>query len=100
MRTTRRKTKRRAYEDPRYVRSRARLRTYDHVCHHCGYDIDMNLRHPHPLSWSCDHIVPKSMLDEKDDRNWHISNLQAAHLRCNEARGNKQQRRTVRPLDW
>lgn len=86
-------------KDTRYLASRATLKQYDHTCHHCGYPIDMQLRYPHPLAWSCDHIVPTSTLTRDDPRRWHISNLRATHARCNQARGNK----PVPPpqkLDW
>lgn len=87
------------YDDPRYKAACKKLRTYDHTCHHCGYDIDPLLRWPHPLSWSADHIIPKSLLQPDDPRLWHISNLQAMHLRCNESRGNKPTT-PPSPLPW
>ena len=86
-------------DDPRYRKARAELRKWDNVCHICRLPIDMQLRYPHPLSWSADHKVPTSELDDDDPRQWHISNLQAAHLRCNEARGAKRVTRP-QPLAW
>jgi len=76
-------------DDPRYLAARLELKKYDHTCHHCGYPIDMQIKYPHPLSWSADHIVPTSKLAKDDPRQWHISNLQGAHARCNQSRGNK-----------
>lgn len=76
-------------DDPRYKASRFELKKRDQICHQCSYPIDMQLHYPHPLSWSADHIVPTSKLARDDPRQWHISNMQAAHLRCNQARGNK-----------
>ena len=102
-----RRTAPRVYEDQRYVANRERLQKIDDVCHWCGRAIDMQLRYPHPASWSCDHIIPKVHLQPDDPRNWHISNLCAAHLRCNQARGDKpmsqapaQRGRRVAPLAW
>lgn len=78
-------------DDPRYQASRAELkRVGSHICHRCTYPIDLQLRWPHPASWSADHLVPRSRLNGPDDyRHWHISNLIEAHLRCNQSRGNK-----------
>ncbi len=87
------------YADTRYRNACKKLRTWDHTCHRCGYDIDPHLNYPHPLSWSADHIIPKSLLTAGDPRLWHISNLQAMHLRCNQSRGNKTQPQP-RTLDW
>ena len=76
-------------DDPRYKAARLELKAYDHTCHHCGYPIDMPLAYPHPLSWSSDHIVPTSQMTHDDIRQWHISNMRALHMRCNQSRGAK-----------
>jgi 5-methylcytosine-specific restriction endonuclease McrA len=86
--------------DHRFLASRAHLkRTAAAVCAHCGWPIDLQLKWPHPLSWSADHIVPLSQLAPDDFRRWHISNLQPAHLRCNESRGAKPTPTQQRPAD-
>lgn len=74
------------YADTRYRKARAELRTYDLTCHAhgCGRPINTDLPRYHPWSWSADHIIPKSALNPDDYRLWHISNLQAMHLRCNQ----------------
>lgn len=89
--TKRRRTPRRpGLDDKRYKTSRERLkRIGTHICHVCAYPIDMQLRWPHPLSWSYDHRVPRSTLHPDDPRHWDISNALEAHLRCNESRGAK-----------
>lgn len=77
-------------DDTRYQAARKQLKTYDRTCHRCGYPIDMQLRSPHPLSWTADHIIPRVLLtDPTDYRHWHISNLQAMHRRCNGSKGAK-----------
>lgn len=88
-------------DDPRYKRSRLALKKWDHTCHRCGHPIDMQLRWPHPLSWSAGHKVPTSHLAPDDPRQWHVTNLQAEHLRCNEAAGNRTTTPpTPTPLPW
>lgn len=59
--------------------------TGDHRCHICGMPIDMSLRFPDPMSWSCDEIVPVSLGGSPYDRD----NVAEAHLVCNERRGNR-----------
>lgn len=60
-------------------------------CWLCGKGIDLALFHPHPGSFSIDHVVPRS----KGGSN-HISNLRPAHRRCNLRRGDRPAS-TVRP---
>jgi 5-methylcytosine-specific restriction endonuclease McrA len=47
-------------------------------CGICGKPVDLELRHPDPLSRSYDHIVPLTLGGEHSNRN-----LQLAHLTCN-----------------
>ena len=83
------------YDDPRYKASREELkRIGSHICHICRQVIDLQLKYPHPLSWSADHLVPRAHLAPDDIRHWHISAIAESHLRCNEARGAK----PVRPI--
>lgn len=78
------------YDDKRYKAARERLKLIgNHICAWCNQPIDMQHKHPHPLSWSCDHRTPRSQLTPDDIRHWHIDHLLEAHLRCNEARGDK-----------
>lgn len=48
------------------------------TCGICGTAVDLELRWPHELSLTVDHVVPVSAGGTDDDRN-----LQAAHWRCN-----------------
>lgn len=57
------------------------------MCWLCGLPIDPDLRSPHPLSFSMDHVVPVSMGGKVDDPN----NVRAAHRICNMKRGTGRQ---------
>jgi hypothetical protein len=86
----RRTAKRPGLDDVRYRTARAELkRIGSHICHTCRNPIDMQLKWPHPLSWSFDHLIPRSQLAPDDYRNWHISNGLEAHLHCNTSRQDK-----------
>lgn len=50
------------------------------ICHNI---IDLSLKHPDPMSYSIDHIVPRSRGGAH-----HAGNLQAAHLSCNMNKSN------------
>lgn len=66
----------------RYVRDNARLkRTTVPVCHWCWKPIDLALKHPNPMSWSADHVVPLAMGGPI-----HGARV-PMHLRCNQVRG-------------
>lgn len=87
------------YDDKRYRESCARLKLIGtHICAWCRTPIDMQLKSPHPLSWSADHKTPRSQLQPHDPRHWHIDHLAEMHRRCNESRGAKPMP-TDRPLD-
>lgn len=54
------------------------------TCGICNELIDLRLKWPNPMSYSIDHIVPRSLGGTHG-----INNLQAAHLQCNAVRGNR-----------
>jgi len=54
------------------------------MCGLCGKPIDGTLKNPHPMSVSLDHIVPISKGGVHS-----MANCQAAHLRCNVAKGGR-----------
>lgn len=58
------------------------------VCHLCGDAIDMDLEFPDPMSFSVDHLVPLSEMDEDDPRRVDPDWLAPAHLSCNSSRQN------------
>jgi 5-methylcytosine-specific restriction endonuclease McrA len=61
----------------------ARLKREARVCAICGLPIDPELKSPHPLSFSVDHVTPVSMGGVVAE-GW---NLRAAHRICNMKRG-------------
>lgn len=56
----------------------------DGICGICGHPIDLRLKWPNPMSYSIDHIVPRSLGGTHG-----ANNLRAAHNQCNASRGNK-----------
>ena len=68
-----------------YETNKKKLLKMGGTCGICGQPIDMTLKYPHPLSACIDHIIPIA-------RGGHPSameNLQLAHLKCNNAKGDK-----------
>ena len=55
------------------------------ICALCGKPIDKRLKFPHPLSASVDHIIPIAKGGHPSD----LSNLQLAHLNCNQRKSSK-----------
>ena len=54
------------------------------ICHLCRQHIPRQAKWPDPWSFSLDHVQPQSLGGFHDH-----TNLRAAHLRCNQSRGNK-----------
>ena len=85
---------------------RDRWRAIGDPCHLCGKPIDYSLgmvtdartgkRHPHPMSFVVDEIVPVS----KGGSPFTMENTRPAHWICNARRGNGEQRGapTTKPL--
>lgn len=70
------------------IRDRARRRIAQDVkagapCALCQQPIDLELRYPHPLSFTVDHITPTSHGGSDD-----FDQLRPVHNRCNRARSN------------
>lgn len=63
---------------------RAILKIHGAVCHLCSGPIDLELRYPHPMSATRDHVIPRSLGGTNA-----IRNQRPAHKVCNERRGNK-----------
>lgn len=67
--------------DRHYQREREQLLARSTHCAICGGPLYPNLRFPHPLSSTADHIRELAM------GGGHRGNLRPAHLRCNSSRG-------------
>jgi len=74
-----------------YRRLAAKLRQEGAVCHLCGLPIDPELRSPHPLSFTLDHVRPVSMGGAVVDPH----NVRPAHRLCNMKRGTGRGRPTT-----
>lgn len=64
-----------------YRRLAARLKREEQVCWICGQWIDPELKSPHPMSFSVDHVVPLALGGEL------MGEARAAHRVCNMKRG-------------
>lgn len=53
-------------------------------CGLCGGAINFNLKHPHPDSFSVDHIIAVKL---RPDLIMDVNNWQPAHLSCNSSKG-------------
>ena len=62
----------------------------DGICGICEHPIDLRLKWPNLMSYSIDHIVPRSLGGTHG-----ANNLRAAHLGCNAKRGNKPLEQTI-----
>lgn len=66
----------------RYKAENAHLRkTSLPVCHWCWKPIDLQLRRPHPMSWSADHVIPLALGGQLHGERVPM------HLLCNTIRG-------------
>lgn len=65
-----------------WTRLRRQVLAEEPACWVCEDEIDRNLRFPHPMSGSADHVVPLEVGGEILDR----ENVRAAHLECNRIR--------------
>jgi 5-methylcytosine-specific restriction endonuclease McrA len=74
-----------------WLRVAAAVRARHDDCALCGKPIDYTLPANHPWSYSCDHIVAVNLGGTPT-----IDNAQAAHLRCNIAKGDGTRRKRPR----
>ena len=69
----------------RFEKNKKRIFATQSVCAICGKPVDFNLKYPHPLSPTIDHIIPLAKGGHPSD----IDNLQLAHRCCNRAKSDK-----------
>lgn len=84
-----------------YRRLAERLKREEHVCWLCGLPIDPELKSPHPMSFSVDHIVP--VAPSFGGAVADPGNVRAAHRICNMKRGTGRGRPTTqgdRSASW
>ena len=66
-------------------KNRKKIYATQTVCAICGKPVDFNLKYPHPLSPTIDHIIPLAKGGHPSD----IDNLQLAHRCCNRQKSDK-----------
>ncbi|KAA0021815.1 HNH endonuclease [Antrihabitans cavernicola] len=77
------RTKRSGLDHRAYRRAKNRLRQNARTCWLCGKWIDVDLPSNDPMSWTADHVIPRS-------KGGHLlGELRAAHRSCNSSRGNR-----------
>jgi 5-methylcytosine-specific restriction endonuclease McrA len=67
------------------------LKAMGQPCWLCGQHIDTTLPRTHPMSWTADHVVPRSKGGAPT-----LDNIRACHRSCNSKRGNKTKWPTLR----
>lgn len=67
-----------------YERNRAFIIKSQNVCGICGRPVDKELKAPHPLSATVDHIIPIAKGGQSN-----LENLQLSHWICNRIKSDK-----------
>jgi hypothetical protein len=81
---------------PAYIRATRELQAEQLPCALCHHPIDYTLKHPHPYSFSVDHIIPRSKAPHLDE----TYGLRPAHLLCNQRRSDKTTAPTATQREW
>ena len=68
-----------------FARNKKKILATQSVCAICGQPVNKNIRFPDPMSPTIDHIIPIDKGGHPSD----ISNLQLAHLCCNNRKSDK-----------
>lgn len=68
-----------------FDRNKKKIYATQTICGICGNPVDFELKYPHPLSPTIDHIIPVAKGGHPSD----ISNLQLAHFSCNRQKSDK-----------
>lgn len=85
MNTKKRRADRCGQHERIFVKNRKRILATQSVCAICGRPVDMELKHPDPMSPTVDHIIPIAKGGHPSD----INNLQLAHWICNRMKSDK-----------
>lgn len=68
-----------------FDKNKKKIFATQNVCAICGKVVDYDIKYPHPLAPTIDHIVPINKGGHPSD----MSNLQLAHFCCNRAKSDK-----------
>lgn len=68
-----------------YEKNKRKVIATQDLCGICGKRVDKSLRYPDPMSPCIDHVIPVAKGGHPSD----LSNLQLAHLACNNAKSDK-----------
>ena len=68
-----------------YLTNRKIILATQSICAICGKPVDKNLKYPHPMSATVDHIIPVA----KNGDPASLDNLQLAHRYCNRQKSDK-----------
>lgn len=68
-----------------FEKNKRRILLTQDICGICGKPVDKNLKYPHPLSPTIDHIIPIN----RGGHPAHLDNLQLAHFTCNRMKSDK-----------
>ena len=68
-----------------FEKNRKKIFATQTVCAICGRPVDFNLKAPHPMSPTVDHIIPVAKGGHPSD----LANLQLAHRCCNRQKSDK-----------
>lgn len=100
MPTTKKQKRSKGRNSDKFTRAKWRVLRANRVCQFrgndkwppCGQLIDLDLKWPHPMSPTADHVVPVSQLAWDDPLLWDPKNLVPMHLLCNQRKGDGKQK--------
>ena len=68
-----------------FEKNKKKILATQSVCGICGRPVDFEIKYPHPMSATVDHIIPINRGGHPSD----IENLQLAHFTCNRQKSDK-----------
>lgn len=75
-----------------FERAKKKIYATQDTCALCGLPVDFDIKYPHPMSATIDHIIPIAKGGHPSD----IDNLQLAHFCCNRQKSDKLFRGSVK----